>query len=74
VELTGNTTLTTSYGDISLVLVNELDALSFDLSTSYGDIRIDKNGQKYREEKQLTLQKGNILIKAKSASGSQTYK
>jgi hypothetical protein len=74
VELTGNTTLITSYGDISLTLVNELDALSFDLSTSYGDIRIDKNGQKYSEEKQLTLQKGNILIKAKSATGSQSYK
>jgi DUF4097 and DUF4098 domain-containing protein YvlB len=73
VELTGNTSFTTTYGDISLVLVNELDALSFDLATTYGDILINKNGQRIEKENKLDLQKGSILIKARTSTGSQQY-
>lgn len=74
IELTGNANFTTTYGDIEMELVNELDALSFDLRTTYGDLVIDKNGQRIEKENTLNLQKGSILIKAVSSSGSQQYR
>lgn len=74
IELTGNANFTTTYGDIEMELLNELDALSFDLRTTYGDLVIDKNGQRIEKENTLNLQKGNILIKAVSSSGSQQYR
>lgn len=74
VELTGNTDLKTTYGNINMELVNGLDALSFDLSVTYGQILIDKNGQQVKQEKSYSMQKGNILIRATSNSGDQTYR
>jgi hypothetical protein len=74
VELTGNSAFTTTYGDITMHLVNEMDALSFDLATTYGDIHIDKNGQRIEEDHKFSLQKGNIMIRARTSTGDQEYK
>lgn len=73
VELTGNANFTTTYGDISIALVNKMDALSFDLVTTYGDILINKNGQRIEKDDKLELQKGSILIRARTSTGSQEY-
>lgn len=74
VELTGDANFVTTFGDITMNLTNSLDALSFQLTTTFGDIHIDKDGQKYEEESKLILQKGKFLIKASASSGSQSYK
>jgi hypothetical protein len=73
VELTGNASMTTTFGDISMNLTNSLDALSFELYTTFGDILIDKDGQRLEGENKYSLHKGSILIKATSSSGSQVY-
>ena len=74
VELTEKMEANTSYGDIKMKFVNPLSALSFDLETNYGDIRIDKDGQNVNENKKLVLKNGNILVKAHTSSGDQSYK
>lgn len=73
IELTGNTSLVTTFGDISLQLKNPMDALSFELVTTFGDIVIDKDGQHIEEESHYRSKKGDILIKASSSSGSQEF-
>lgn len=74
VELTGNTRMSTTYGDISMTLANAIDALQFDLRTTYGDILVDKNGKRITEENKLQYGSGGILIKATTSSGSQVYR
>lgn len=74
VELTANSTFVSTYGDVNMTLVNPLQALSFDLTTTYGDILIDKNGEQFRDEHKLSLTRGGILIKATSSSGNQVFK
>lgn len=73
VELTGDASFVTTFGDITMNLTNALDALSFQLTTTFGDIHIDKDGQKYEEKTKLVLEKGKILIKASASSGNQSY-
>lgn len=74
VELTGNSTFVTSYGDVEMTLLNPLETLSFDLVTTYGDILVDKNGEQFRNDNKLSLTRGNILVKATSSSGSQVFR
>jgi DUF4097 and DUF4098 domain-containing protein YvlB len=74
VELTASSTFATTYGNVSMTLVNPLQALSFELSTTYGDILVDKNGEQFHDESRLNLTRGNILIKATSSSGDQVYR
>jgi hypothetical protein len=74
VELTANSTFVTTYGDVKMNLINPLEALSFELATTYGEISIDKNGEKFTNDSRLNLKRGNILIKATSSSGDQTFR
>lgn len=74
VELTGNMEASTSYGDIKFDLVNDLNALSFDLDSQHGDITIEKGGKTYENVKRVELKNGNIFIKAHTDSGDQSYK
>lgn len=71
VELTGNSSLVSSYGDIHMKLVNPLDALKLDLHSTYGEITINKDGYKASKDDLLQYGSGNILLKAVSSSGSQ---
>lgn len=74
VELTANSTFATTYGDVNMTLVNPLEALSFELATTHGDITVDKNGEQFHEENRLNLKRGNILIKSTSSSGDQVFR
>lgn len=74
VELTANSTFVTTYGDVRMNLINPLEALSFELVTTYGEISIDKNGEKFTNDSRLNLKRGNILVKATSSSGDQTFR
>lgn len=74
VELTANSTFVTTYGDVRMNLINPLEALSFELVTTYGEISIDKNGEKFTNDSRLNLKRGNILIKATSSSGDQVFR
>lgn len=74
VELTANSTFATTYGDVNMTLVNPLEALSFELVSTHGDITVDKNGEQFHEENRLNLKRGNILIKSTSSSGDQVFR
>jgi len=74
VELTEGMDARTHNGDIRMKLMNSFSSLSFDLDTNYGSINIDKDGQTLEEDKKLVLKNGNILIKAHTSSGDQSYR
>lgn len=74
VELMANSTFATTYGDVNMTLVNSLEALSFELATTHGDITVDKNGEQFHEENRLNLKRGTILIKSTSSSGDQVFR
>lgn len=74
VELTASSSFSTTYGDVTMTLLNPLQALSFELNTTYGDILVDKNGEQFRDSKKLNLTRGAIVIKATSSSGSQVFR
>lgn len=58
-ELNGNTTITSSFGDVELTLVNNKENFGFKLSASFGDITVNgeehngKVSQVYKGENQL---------------------
>ncbi|MBL0329033.1 MAG: DUF4097 family beta strand repeat protein [Bacteroidetes bacterium] len=74
IELIERMNTTSIYGSVDIQLVNELNSLSFDLKTTYGDITIDKNGQHLREANSLVLNNGKITVKGITTSGDQYYK
>jgi hypothetical protein len=74
VELTANSTFVTTYGDVRMNLINPLQALSFELATTYGEILVDKNGEKFTNESKLNIKRGDILVKATSSSGDQVFR
>jgi DUF4097 and DUF4098 domain-containing protein YvlB len=73
VVLTGNTSFKTSYGNIKMDIENPLSALSFETRTSYGKIRLSKEGQKVEETNKMLINKGPIKIEAITVSGDQVY-
>lgn len=74
IELLERMNTTSIYGSVDIQLANELNSLSFDLKTTYGDITIDKNGQHLREANSLVLNNGKITVKGITTSGDQYYK
>ena len=74
VELLESMSTTSKYGSVDMQLVNELNSLSFDLKTTYGEINIDKNGEKMNSDNVLLIDKGKILVKGVTNSGDQSYK
>lgn len=67
--LTANSSFNSSSGSIKMELQNTPEDLSFDLSASSGALRAKgANGKK-----NIRIDKGGILIKGVSASGSQDY-
>ncbi len=74
VELIDNITISNSLGDISFVLVNKMDDLSFDLETDMGELLIEKDGSKIEDTEAIKIEKGKIKVKGRTSSGTQTYK
>lgn len=69
VNLTGNSDFKTSSGKIKIQLKNDLDELSFNLSSSSGELLVggSKKGKNY------FYNAGKILIRGISSSGNQQY-
>lgn len=69
VTLSGNSTFNSSSGSIKMELINSTDELSFNLTASSGGLKAkQKSGHK-----KLIIEKGSIMIKGTSSSGSQNY-
>lgn len=70
VNLSANSSFHTSSGSISMLLVNDVNALSFDLTASSGSLSAGNNqgGKRLYIEKQ-----GALMIKGTTSSGSQHY-
>ncbi len=63
-----------NYGHIHMNLKNDLNELTFNLSSTSGNLTLNKGGIKLTgKEGKLTLQKGDILVKAVSSSGDQVF-
>ncbi len=73
VELKEFLDVNSKFGDIQIQLKNKLEDLSFNLSSQFGDIRINKEGYTQKSDKEVFISKGKIKVKAKSASGSQLF-
>jgi DUF4097 and DUF4098 domain-containing protein YvlB len=63
-----------NYGHIHITLKNDLNELTFNLSSASGHLSLNKGGIKLTgKEGKLNLQKGDILVKAVSSSGDQVF-
>lgn len=74
VRLTGETSITATFGSVNMYLLNSMEELSFDLRATFGNLSIDKGGQKLAGENSLSHKGGPIKIRATTSSGSQSYK
>ena len=73
-RLLGNSHFTSSSGNITIQLLNDISELSFDLASSSGDLEIKKGSFESRSEKKLVFDRGPIKIKGVSSFGNQHYK
>lgn len=74
IEVTDKLTLYASYGNIHMKLLNTIDDLSFDLSSAFGSVKVNKDNLKAEgKEGKLSLTKGRIMVKAYSSSGNQLF-
>ncbi|MFY0688610.1 MAG: DUF4097 family beta strand repeat protein [Cyclobacteriaceae bacterium] len=69
IELTGDSQFRTSSGEIELDLINNIDALSFDLQASSGSLNVDGK----QADKSIYLKRGGYWVNGISSSGSQRY-
>ena len=70
VSLTDNSVFRSSSGNINIKFSDEMDNYSFDLKSSSGRLIAGS----IKAERKLVSEKGKIMIKGNSSSGSQTYK
>ncbi len=69
IHLTGNSYFNSSSGSIKIGISNTAEELSFNLTASSGSLQAKGSNGK----KKLKIEKGDILIKGVSSSGSQKY-
>jgi DUF4097 and DUF4098 domain-containing protein YvlB len=70
IEIKGTAFFSSGSGDINIDVTNPIESLSFDLSSSSGDITVGA----VHSEKRLSMGRGENSIKGKSSSGDQTYR
>jgi DUF4097 and DUF4098 domain-containing protein YvlB len=74
IELVDRMDLKASYGDIRMNLKNKAEDLSFDLATSYGNIKVNNGGSlKTKSNGSLLIEKGRIRITGMTSSGNQWF-
>jgi DUF4097 and DUF4098 domain-containing protein YvlB len=74
IELTDRMELKAVYGDIRMNLKNNPEDLSFDLATSYGNIKVGNGGTlKSKSNGSLLIEKGRIRITGITSSGNQWF-
>lgn len=69
VELIGDSRFKSTSGDVSMSF-NDIDAMSFDLKASSGDLRAGNRSA----DRKLYLENGEVWIYGVSSSGNQTYR
>lgn len=68
--LLGESYFKATSGDVSMMLLNDFEQLSFDLSASSGSLRAGNR----RGDDNLYLKSGEIWVHGKTSSGNQTFK
>ncbi|MFA9371931.1 MAG: DUF4097 family beta strand repeat-containing protein [Labilibaculum antarcticum] len=68
--LLGDSYFKATSGDISMMLLNDFEQLSFDLSASSGSLRAGNR----KGDDNLYLKSGEIWVHGKTSSGNQTFK
>jgi hypothetical protein len=74
VRLNGNSEFKTASGNISISLLNPMNELSFDLQTVSGDLMVEKENTRKKDDKELSVGSGPILVRGNTGYGSQIYK
>lgn len=74
ITLVASAEFKTSSGDIRMKFLNEMSDLRFDLTSSSGDIVVEKGNEKNKSDRKLLLGQGAIVVKGVSSFGDQTYK
>ncbi len=69
IELTGDSNLRASSGDIEIDFENPIDELSFDLTSSSGNLDVGNRSG----EKKLYIRRGGITVIGVTSSGNQEY-
>lgn len=62
-----------TFGDIEMEIVNDINDLSFELETNFGELSIEKDKEKIKSNEALSIKRGKILIKSITKSGDQRY-
>ncbi len=74
ITLTDSLNLRTNYGNIRMSLNNGLNDLSFNLETTYGRIKINKEGENSTSEGgKILIKKGRVWVSGYTRSGDQSF-
>jgi len=68
IALTGDAYFDATSGNVEMDFTNNLDDLSFDLTTTSGDIEVGSQGRR------LKIEKGKYMVRGTTSSGDQEYK
>jgi hypothetical protein len=74
VEVTGDSEIETSSGDIIMDFSNDIESLGFNLHTNSGDIKVKTAGEELRSEKRILVENKDLTVKGFTKFGDQTYK
>ena len=72
-EITEKMDLAATYGNVRMTLKNRIDDLSFNLSTVWGHIDINKEGVRKSDDKRIVIEQGRIRVKVVTTSGNQVF-
>ena len=70
IELISAANLNTEYGSVDIDFVNDIDKMSFDLKTSYGNIQLQDGVNARKTQGDLLIERGGIKVISKADSGN----
>ena len=73
-QLTNRLDIDVAFGNSLIQLDNNYEAISFDLSSAFGKVKINKGDLKLEKENgAIVLEKGGVLVRGNAASGNITF-
>lgn len=74
IELINSLTIQSQYGNVNMNLSNDISELSFDLNAARGKAQINKGDVNMNKENgNLSLTRGSIMVRSETAAGSQKF-
>ncbi|MBK7444125.1 MAG: DUF4097 family beta strand repeat protein [Bacteroidetes bacterium] len=74
VEILNAATFKSEYGNIDIDFVNDLNKMSFNLKSEYGNILVEDGTGRKQAEGAVIIERGGIQVNSKVESGNQVFK